>query len=66
MHFEEGMTVTCHHPNWFSMFGQSIELPMGTKLTVSRSWNFNGLKLLDFKEYPDNSFIAYGFKPYLN
>jgi hypothetical protein len=65
--FEEGMTVKCISHNWYSFLGElSMVIPLGTKLTVKKAWRFRNIPMLDFIEYPDNSFMASGFKPHLN
>jgi hypothetical protein len=64
--FTEGMTVTCDCEDWYSTFGQSMTVPLGTKLTIKRTYRFNTIQMLEFEEFPDNGFMASGFIPYLN
>ena len=66
MHFEEGMTVTCTCEDWYATFGRTMRMVLGTKLTVTKVYRFNSVQMLEFEEYPQNGFIAHGFKPYVN
>lgn len=64
--FHEGMTVSCTCEHWSSTFGESMVMPIGTKLTIKRKYKFNAVDMLEFEEFPKNGFMASGFKPYLN
>lgn len=64
--FEKNMTVICEAEDWYSTFGTTMRIPLGTKLTIKRSYRFNSIEMLEFNEFPENGFVASGFKRWIN